>query len=76
VGFVDAHTHVESRPRSAVLDPQRLRGHPRKCLGMRGLPLAKALVRTRRVERRDELRSKADIEELSGHERTLTPRLR
>jgi hypothetical protein len=76
MGFVDADTHIESRPRSPVLDSQRLRGDAGQVLRMGILPVPEAFIRAWRIERSHQPGSEPDVDELSGHEPTLVRWLR
>lgn len=68
MGFVDSHAHEEPSPRSAaVLDAQRLRRDGCERLGMLLAPSAERHVGARRIEGRDELRSRPDGLKLTGH---------
>jgi hypothetical protein len=76
LGLVDADSDVDPLACSAVLDPQRLGRNPLERVRVSRLPVPKGRLRSRWVERGNELGAKADVDELSGHVSTLIPRLR
>jgi hypothetical protein len=73
--LVDPNADVQALAGPAVLDPHRLRRNVRQRFRIRILPLAKPCSCVWRIERRDELGAKPDVEQLSGHMATLDRRL-